>query len=157
MVRIYTCMLLLIGAFALHEHYKHLDLEYVMKETRRLTYMDQDAIYEKIENNKMAVSIIIDRYDTIFKNHSEQEAQDKWKYDYENDYADDFDRALITQTMCNILYKTPEKCDVGITWDHKYDSRDRELRTEFLKEVEETVQDTLEKVRQERESRGRDL
>ena len=65
MVRIYTCILLLVGAFALHEHYNHLDLEYVQKETRRLTYMDQDAIYGKIENNKMAVSIIIDRYNTI--------------------------------------------------------------------------------------------
>lgn len=49
--------------------------------------------------------------------------------------------------MCNILYKTPEKCDVGITWDHDYDSRDKELRTEFLKEVEETIQKTLEQVR----------
>ena len=119
--------------------------------------MDQDAIYGKIENNKMAVSIIIDRYNTIKQNHEAGEADEKWKYDFENDYADDFDRALITQTMCNILYKTPEKCDVGITWDHDYDSRDKELRTEFLKEVEETIQKTLEQVRQEREARGRDL
>jgi hypothetical protein len=40
MVRLYTCLLLLVCAFAVHEHYKHLDLDYVGKEARRLTYMD---------------------------------------------------------------------------------------------------------------------
>jgi hypothetical protein len=49
----------------------------------------------------------------------------------------------------------PEKCDVGITWDHIYDPRDAEKRQEFLKSVEVTIEDAIAYIR--KSSGRRDL
>ena len=35
--------------------------------------------------------VVLNPSSAFFKNHSEKDASDKWKYDFENDYADDFD------------------------------------------------------------------
>jgi hypothetical protein len=102
MVRVATCLALIVCALAVHEHYKHLDLDYVAKETRRLLYMTEEQMYEKIENNKLAVKVILERHKKIFDNLGNDEAQERWKKDFEGDFCDDFDRALIAQTLCNM-------------------------------------------------------
>jgi hypothetical protein len=44
----------------------------------------------------MAVKIILDRRAKLYRELSEDEAAVRWKADFESDYCDDFDRALIT-------------------------------------------------------------
>jgi hypothetical protein len=148
MAVVHTCLLLALAStvLAVHEHYKHLDLGYVSKETRRLTYMDRQQIYAKVNNNRMAVQIIKERRDTIFSEEADREvAAARWKKDYEAEYCDDIDRALIVQSLCQKLYdEDTSKCDVGIHWGHDLDTRDETLRKEFLTEVEDVIKSTLD-------------
>ena len=71
----YTCILLLGTSLALHSHYEHLDLDYVSKESRRLTYLSQDTMFGKIENNRKALQILMGRYDNMIKNMGEEEGK----------------------------------------------------------------------------------
>jgi hypothetical protein len=158
-----TCLALLlfylVYVAAKHDHYKHLDLDYVAKETRRLTYMDRSMIYEKVRANKEVVQIIRNRHDSLFENiQLKEEAETQWKDLFENDYSDDIDRALITQSVCNYLYQEDKTlCDVGIHWGHDMDTRDETLRREFLAEVEVVIKKTLEKVESERATKHDNL
>ena len=158
MVRFYTYLILLTAVLAFHDHYNHLDLDYIGIETRRLTYMSESEIYAKIDNNRKAIKLLTDRHRLLQEQKDPEEAETQWKYDFENDYADDFDRALTTQTYCWMMFRTPdnpdpESCDLGIKWDHEYDTRDKELRKEFLQEVEHKIKETLQKVKEERKSK----
>jgi hypothetical protein len=63
----------------------------------------------------MAMTILIDRHAKLIESLGEAEGDAAWKKDFESDYCDDFDRALIVQDVCNILYpENKEKCSVGI-------------------------------------------
>lgn len=95
MVRLYTYALLLISALAAYNHYNHLDLDYTATETRRLTYLSEEDIYAKIENNRVTIKLLADRFIVMQQKMTEEEAAVKWKADFEEKYADDFDRALI--------------------------------------------------------------
>lgn len=153
----YTCILLLGTSLALHSHYEHLDLDYVSKESRRLTYLSQDTMFGKIENNRKALQILMGRYDNMIKNMGEEEGKQTWKGVFEDEYCDDFDRALIAQKVCNEIWKNTEKCDVGIEWGHAYETRDGSLVSEFLAEVDEKIEETLMYVQLEKDKRGNDL
>ena len=158
MVRFYTYLISLTTVLAFHDHYKHLDLEYIGIETHRLTYMSEQDIYAKVENNRKAIKLLTDRHRVLMEQKSEEEAAAQWKNDFEEEYADDFDRALLTQTYCWMMFRKPdnpdpEECDIGIKWDHEYDTRDKELRKEFLQEVEHKIKEVLQKVKSERKSK----
>ena len=158
MVRFYTYLICLTSVLAFHDHYKHLDLNYIGIETRRLTYMSEKEIYAKIENNRKAIKLLTDRHRLLKESKSEEEAAAQWKQDFENEYADDFDRALTTQTYCQMMFRKPdnyypEECDVGIKWDHAYDTRDEDLRKEFLQEVDHKIKEVLQKVKNEQKSK----
>ena len=84
-------------------------------------------------------------------NQNKEEAQSIWKNVYEESLADDIDRAIIAEHVCNALHGPPEKCDVGIKWDHAYETRDPTLKAEFLKEVDDTINKALEKAKKAKE------
>jgi hypothetical protein len=74
-----TCIILLASVLvvsALHEHYKHLDLEYVVKETRRLTFMEKEGIFDKVTNNRRVVEIISERYSNLYETAESKESAD---------------------------------------------------------------------------------
>jgi hypothetical protein len=62
-----------------------------------------------------------------------------WALKFEEDYADNFDRAIITSKVCAIRFGPVKECDCVVDWDHKFDTRDPELRAEFLQEVDEVI------------------
>ena len=137
-------MILIGTVIALHSHYEHLDLDFVSKETRRLTYLSEDTIFRKIENNKKALQILIDRHDQIMNNFGETAGAAQWKEDFESEYCDDFDRALIAAKVCTELHdNSGDKCSVGVDWGHKYETRDASLVKEFLAEVDEKIEEKL--------------
>ena len=43
-----------------------------------------------------------------------------------------------------LYYKFPHKCDIGITWDHKYYPTPRSEREEFLLNVENSIADKVD-------------
>jgi hypothetical protein len=154
MVKLHTCILgvlvLACLAHANHNHHKHLDLEFVYKEAARLSLLEEHSVLRKIENNKEAVKIIIKKHDKIMQVSEDKDAAKKiWKREYESNLADDIDRAIIAETVCKLLHGPPEKCNVGIKWDHPYETRDADLKREFLAEVDETIKraikDTIKK------------
>ena len=153
----YTCILLLGTSLALHSHYEHLDLEYVGKEARRLTYLAEDLMFNKIQNTKTTLKGLIGKHDNMKLNLGESSGQEKWKKEFESEYCDDFDRALIAQKVCNELWKDSEKCNVGLEWGHAYETRDPDLVKEFLAEVDEKIDETLMYVQLEKDKRGDDL
>ena len=138
--------------FALHEHYKHLDLEYIAGEARRVAQMDKDGITQKVSMNKQIIDLIKDRYENIYKAKGE-EGMAKWKEDYENEYVDDVDRALVAQSLCRHSFGDIEECNLGIEWDHDFDTRDETLLKEFRAEVEEVIKKNVDKVNYERSRR----
>jgi hypothetical protein len=64
---LYTCIFSFSVYFALaeHEHYKHLDIDYVMKEATRLAYLDKGYIVKTIESNNEAIRRIIKNRDNM--------------------------------------------------------------------------------------------
>jgi hypothetical protein len=154
MGKLHTCLfgiiLLSAIAYATHNHHKHLDLEFVYKEAVRLSLLEQHSVYRKIDNNREAVKIIAAKYAKAMKTaKSAEEGKATWKKEYESHLADDIDRAIIAETVCKLIHGPPEKCAVGIKWEHPYETRDSDLKKEFLAEVDETIKraikDTLKK------------
>ena len=144
-MKIAYVFLTLSVVLAVHEHYKHLDLGYIAAESQRVAEMDQDGIIKKITDNKKVIDIIKDRYERVYKVKGE-EGMVKWKEDYENDYVDDVDRALIAQSLCRGNFGDLEECNIGLEWDHDYDTRDEMLLKEFRAEVEEVIKKSMDKV-----------
>merc|ERR1712210_441912 len=119
MVKLYTCILALVMFTATlastHNEHEHLSLEFVQNEATRLTLLEAYSVYRKIENNKEAVKIIINKHNKIMENAPDKEEGKRiWKNVYEESLADDIDRAIIAQHVCNALHGPAEKCDVGI-------------------------------------------
>jgi hypothetical protein len=144
MAKLATCIFAVLALAcvtqAVHNHHKHLDLEFVFKEAARLCLLEEHSVFRKIDNNREAVKIIIKKHDKIMKIADTPEDGKKiWKREYESNLADDIDRAIIAETVCKLLHGPPEKCDVGIKWDHPYETRDADLKKEFLAEVDETI------------------
>ena len=101
-------ILVLLPLFALAaQDHNHLDLEWVKGETTRLTYQNRQAIYDTISKQKSAIRFLIEKHDEIVKTDGEA----GWKQAFEEKYADDFDRALVTSEVCKNLYgRDDEKC-----------------------------------------------
>ena len=132
--------LLAISVFA-QSQYDHLSLEWAKSEAVRITYMNRQQIYDTISKQKYAVQILTEKHDEVVKT----DGQDAWKAIFEEKYADDFDRALVTSQVCKILHgEDDEKCATTLKWDHQYDTRDATLKADFVAEVEKAVKDAVE-------------
>ena len=108
-------VLLPLLAIASQKHYEHLSLEWVRGEATRLTYQNRQAIYDTISKQKSAMKMLIERHEEVTKTDGEE----AWKEMFENKYADDFDRAIVTSEVCKILYgNDDEKCETTLKWDH---------------------------------------
>lgn len=132
--------LLAISVFA-QSQYDHLSLEWAKSEAVRITYMNRQQIYDTISKQKYAVQILTEKHDEVVKT----DGQDAWKAIFEEKYADDFDRALVTSQVCKIIHgEDDEKCATTLKWDHQYDTRDATLKADFVAEVEKAVKDAVE-------------
>jgi hypothetical protein len=74
----------------------------------------------------------------------EEKGAEAWKPTFEANYADDFDRALITSAVCRNFYSDLEDCKQIVEWDHKYDTRDPTLKSEFHAEVETAIAEVVQ-------------
>ena len=97
---------------------------------------------------KQIIDIIKDRYENIYLTKGE-EGLAKWKEDYESEYVDDVDRALIAQTLCRHNFGDIEECNLGLDWNHDLDTRDEKLLKEFREEVEDVIKKSVDKVNYE--------
>ena len=62
----------------------------------------------------------------------------KWKPKFEKTWADDFDRAMIIQTVSYKMINTYSKCDVGIKWYSEVNTREYDiLHNESMNKFEE--------------------
>lgn len=131
-----------------HDHYKHLDIDYVMKEATRLAYMDKAYIVKLIEDNSAGIRRIIHNRDLIIKHaESPEAAKEAWKEEFESKYADDFDKTLIATNVCRLKFGEIPECQAYIDWDHHFDTRDEVLRKEFLNEVHYAIRQAFYEVK----------
>jgi hypothetical protein len=70
---------------------------------------------------------------------TEEAGKEAWKKEYETYLAHDVDRALMAEAVCRIVYGTSPKCEVGIEWNHAYETRAAILKNEFLYEMDATI------------------
>jgi hypothetical protein len=110
-MRLNTCYALLLvcvsfTAVAEHKHYKHLDLDWVKAEANRLSYYGRQQILDTVYRQRNAVQYLIEKHDEIVAESGEA----GWKEVFESKYSDDFDRALVTSTLCKHKYEDAEEC-----------------------------------------------
>ena len=134
---------------SLDENYKHLDIQWAANESYGVALKTRAALLRKTKNNREAIEIFLRK-----RGIAEREGglkTEKWKETYENDWVDHVDRALIAQSVCRIRFGEIEECNVGIEWDHKYDTRDPEKVAKFRSAMPKIMQGAVDKA-----SKGKD-
>ena len=147
-MKLYTYLSLLVLVHAVHDHYEHLNIDYVIKEATRLAYNDKAYVTKVIADNNIAIRRIIHNRDAIIKVNAgnPEVAKALWKEEFESKYADDFDKTLIASSVCRERWGDLEECRAYIDWDHHFDTRDETLRKEFLAEVHWAIRQAIHEV-----------
>ena len=93
---------------------------------------------------------MIQEHNKLYEDNDEAQAASIWKQKFEEEYAEKFDRAIVTCKVCGIRFGPDKReCQCVIDWDHKFDTRDETLKKEFHAEVDEVITQVMREYRQQ--------
>ena len=141
---------------AQHDHSKHVDVDFIKSEARRLAWHQLDDMVKYIKEYSDTIRFIEKKYEDYFRDPDPDDSErvrleNIWKEHFEPSFRDTYDRVLIISSVCKDLYNNDAGCEIeDDIWNDKYDLRGREFRDEFLEEIHKAVEDDVQRVKASR-------
>ena len=141
-----------------HDHTKHIDIDWVQKESRRVAWNKLDSILRQLEEARDGVIAVATKYDDLVepnKGGEDEERMNKlWEETYLPLYRQYYDRFLILSTVCTDVYNDPACKKHEDPWNNKYDGRGENFMHEFVAEVDKTIQSDIVKIKESRRQKN---
>lgn len=148
----------LVSANIEHDHTKHIDIDWVQKESRRVAWNKLDSILRQLEEAREGVVAVATKYDELVEPHKGDDEEERmtklWEETYLPLYRQYYDRFLILHTVCHDVYNDPACKKHEDPWSNKYDGRGENFVTEFLAEVHSVIANDIPKIKESRRQKN---